>query len=276
MSGSISSSVALSLLSGLTSSNGTPDLASILYGQGGPSGGDPVAALLQAEKNEKKQVTLQQKDPQTKAEIAHFNAVVAKATDLKTVLADPIAQKVFLTANGLASQVGYTALVTKALLSDPTDKKSLAAKLNKPAYNSAITTYNFFKNGLSTLKQPNVLSTIATEYAQVTWETAQDQTTPGLSAALDFRNRAATAKKADDILGDANLRKVVTGALGIPLQIAFQPITTQEKAITDHLDITKLQDPKFVENLARQFLINNQAATANTTAAGGSITSLFA
>ena len=47
------------------------------------------------------------------------------------------------------------------------------------------------------------------------------------------------------------LRTVVTTALGIPLQIAFQPLEAQERAITSQLDISQLQDPKFVETFAQ-------------------------
>ena len=65
---------------------------------------------------------------------------------------------------------------------------------------------------------------------------------------------------------------VVTTALGIPEQIAFQPIGTQEKAITDHVDIKRFKSPAFVEQFTRRYLIQAGAA-ANTSASTSS--SLF-
>ena len=60
---------------------------------------------------------------------------------------------------------------------------------------------------------------------------------------------------------------MVTTALGIPKQIAFQSLTAQETAITNRLDITKLQDPKFVKALTNQYLLamqqNKLASTGN-------------
>ena len=54
---------------------------------------------------------------------------VAKAPDIKTALADPAVQKVLLTANGLSSFIGQTALVQKLLLSDPSDPNSLGQQI---------------------------------------------------------------------------------------------------------------------------------------------------
>ncbi len=259
-------SPALSLLSSLNASNGsTNDLVSILYGGGATTGGDPVAALVQAEATQTKAIATQEKDPQTKRDTDRFLAVVAKATDLKTVLADPTARKVLLTANGLGDQTDYTALATKALLSDTTKSGNLASTLSNTRWLSTAKTYDFANKGLSVLKDPTVLNTITSGYAEVQWRQSLDASTPGLSAALDFRSRASTVKNVDQILGDANLRKVVTVALGLPQQIAFQPLTTQEKAITDRLDITKLKDPKFVEQFARRFLIENSLDSTSQT-----------
>lgn len=266
-------SPALSLLSSLNSANSTPNLVSILYGGGTLSGGDPVGALIQAEKNQTKAVATQEKDPETKRDVARFLAAVAKAPDLKTLLADPTARKVLLTANGLGDQTDYTALATKALSSDTTKAGNLASKLSDPRWLSIAKTYDFANKGLSVLKQKGVLDTITSGYAEVQWRESLDKTTPGLSAALDFRSRASTIKNVDQILGDKNLREVVTTALGIPKQIAFQSLQAQEKAISDRVDIAKFKDPKFVEQFTRRYLV--EASTAASTDGSSQSTGLL-
>lgn len=258
-------SPALSLLQSMTSGNTTSDLFSIIYGQGTASSVDPVASLLSAEKNQTKDIAQQAKDPETKSAISHFLSAVAKAPDLKTLLADPIARDVLLTSNGLGDQSAYTALATKALLSDTTKPGSLASQLSNKGWLAMAQTYDFANQGLSKLKVPSVLSTITNGYAEVKWRESLETTTPGLSAALDFRSRASTVTSVDQILGDTNLRKVVTTALGLPLEIAFQPIEAQEKAITSKVDITKFKDPKFVEQFARRFLLANQTSASAST-----------
>ena len=258
-------STALYLMQSLSSNDASSNLFSIINGQAtSGSGGDPVSALVLAESNQTKGVQQQEKDPQTSRDISHFLSAVAKAPDLKTLLQDPIARNVLLTANGLGDQTDYTALATKALSSDTTKDGNLASTLSDTRWLTMAKTYDFAHQGLTKLKTSSVLSTITTGYAQVKWQESLDATTPGLSAALDFRSRASTIKSVDQILGDSNLRKVVTTALGIPQQIAFQPLEAQEKAISSRLDITKFKDPKYVEQFTRRFLVANQTASSGS------------
>ncbi len=265
MSMSINSSVALSLLQSLNSSNSSTDLISIINGQTATgTSGDPVAALVSAETNQTKDIQQQENDPETSRDISHFLAVVAKAPDLQTLLQDPIARNVLLTANGLGDQTDYTALATKALMSDPTKDGNLASTLSDTRWLTMAQTYDFANQGLAKLKTASVLSTVTTGYAQVKWQESLDATTPGLSAALDFRSRASTITSVDQILGDANLRKVVTTALGIPQEIAYQPLEAQEKAISSRIDITKFQSASYAEQFVRRFLVANQSSSTTT------------
>ena len=119
------------------------------------------------------------------------------------------------------------------------------------------------------IQNPKVISTIANAYAEITWRQSLDATTPGLSNALTFRATASSFTSVDQILGDPIARQVVTTALGIPLQIAFQPLEAQERAITSQLDISKLQDPKFVETFAQKYLIASADSSSSTTTTPG-------
>lgn len=260
------SSVALSLLQGMNSSSTASDLISIINGQtSGSTSVDPVSALISAEKNQTQDIAQQANDPETQRDVNHFLSVVASSNDLPTLLNDPIARNVLLTANGLGDQTDYTALATKALMSDPSQPNNLASTLSDTRWLTMAKTYDFATKGLSNLKTPSVLSSITSGYAEVKWRESLDASTPGLSAALDFRSRANTITSVDQILGDSNLRTVVTTALGLPLQIAVQPLEAQEQAISSRLDISKFSDPTYVEQFTRRFLIMNQ--TSNMTAA---------
>ena len=84
--------------------------------------------------------------------------------------------------------------------------------------------YNFSATGLASFQNPATIASIANLYATDTWETNQDSVTPGLSNALAFKAQASTITSVDQILGDPTMRTVVTTALGIPEQIAFQDL----------------------------------------------------
>lgn len=255
---------ALSLLTAINGGNSSSGLLGVLYRQASSAGtGNPVAALQSALKNETKGVAAAAAEPQAKRDIAAFRAAVAKATDVKTLLSDPTVRKVLLTANGMADMTDYGALATKALMSDTTDSKSLASTLTDTRWKAVAQTYDFAHQGLAVLKQPDVLNRLANGYAEVAWRKSLDASTPGLSKAIDFRTRAATITSADQILGDPVLRAVVTTALGIPKQIAFQTLGAQENAITSRLDLTQFKKPAFVEQFTRRYLVQASTDTAS-------------
>lgn len=261
-----------SLFAGLTSNTGTTGaLLSTLYGTGTQPttgfGENPVTALEQAEQNQTQDVAATEKQPAVQRAISQFTAAVQSATSPQQLLDNPTVMQVLLTANGLGDQTSYTALAQKTLLSNVNDPNSLANTLTDTRWKPVVQTYDFANKGLSIIQNPQVINTITNGFAEVTWRQSLDATTPGLSNALTFRQEAPTVTTVDQILGDPVLRTVVTVTLGIPEQIAFQPLEAQEKAITSRLDVSKLQDPNFVETFAQRYLIaaaNAQSTTSTT------------
>ena len=226
-----------------------------LYGAAGSGGGNPVLALQQAVRTRAKSVAATAQQPAIKRDVAAFRAAVASAPDLKALLANPAARRVLLTANGLGQQADSRALAQQALLSDPARPGSLVNRLPDRRWAAMAQTFDFANKGLAVLREPAVLDRLSDGYAEIAWRKSLDEAVPGLSKAMDFRERAADATSAAQILGDPVLRDVVTTALGIPAQIAFQPLDTQERAIAARLDIKRLQDPKFVEQFTQRYLV---------------------
>ena len=245
---------------GSGSQSAADGLLQILYGGGAQQGvnTDPsqsLQALSQAQANQTQDIRATAQQPAVQRAITQFTAAVKSATSVQQLLSNPNFLQVFLTANGLGDQIQYTALSQKALMSNPSDSSSLANQLANTSWQSVVKTYDFADKGLSVIQQPQVLSTIANAYAEVTWRQSLDATTPGLSDALTFRQEASGITSINQILGDPVLRTVVTTALGIPEQIAFQPLEAQEKAISSQLDISKFNDPHFVETFTQRYLI---------------------
>jgi hypothetical protein len=237
---------------------GSASLLATLYGQGGvrrPASVSPFIAMRSAEQNRERDIGLTAAQPEIKRAIAGFRAGVAKATSVDALLRDPRVLEVLLTANGLGDQTSRPALARKALTADLADPASLINRLTDSRWKPAAETYDFANRGLAVIQDQRVIDKLADAYAEVKWRKSLDEATPGLSKALTFRAQAASVTSALQILGDPVLRDVVTTALGIPKQIAFQPLTAQENAITTRLDIAKLADPKFVEAFAQRYLL---------------------
>jgi hypothetical protein len=255
-------------------------LLGILYGNSssnspGTSGQSPVQALLSAQKNETTGVKLTAQQPDVKTAMAAFTKAVNGASNLTAALANPVVLNVLLTANGMSDQIGNTALAVKVLTSNLNDPNSLANVLTDTRWKTLAQTYNLSVNGLSILQNPTTISAIAQGYAQMTWETNQDASTPGISAALTFIQQAASITSIDGVLSNATVRNVVTTALGVPEQIAFQSLNAQEQAISTRLNVKDLQDPTFVQNFAERFLImNNVNSSSLPSASSTDITAL--
>jgi hypothetical protein len=261
----------LSYLTSLFSSSfgGGGSLLDILYGINQPSGSgqNPVQALTAAEQNQAQDVKMTAAQPAVQNAVKAFTQAVNSATSVKQLLANPTVMNVLLTANGMSDQTGYTALATQALTSNLGDPKSLANTLTDTRWKTLAQTYNFAANGLSSIKNPAAIASIANSYATATWQTNEDAVTPGLSNALSFKASAASITSVDQILGNPTMRTVVTTALGIPQQIAFQSLNAQEQAISSRLNISQFQDPKFVESFVQRYLI---ADSANASSSGSS------
>lgn len=261
MSGAIGGIDYTLLFSGNTSSSDSSSaMLAALYGGGGArstavSTGNPLTDLKLAQKNRIAEVAREAKIPQVARDVEAFRQGVARAKNIGAALSNPNVLKVLLTANNLANQIPYPALAKKVLLSDPSDRKSLVNQLGGVAWTSTVKAYDFAKNGLAELKKPTVVATLTNAYAEVMWRQSLNKATPGLANALAFLTQAAAFKHVDQILGDAIGRAVVTTALGIPREIAFQTLTAQEHAISSRLKIDKLQDPKFVASLTNQYLL---------------------
>jgi len=260
-----------------STANASAAILSALYSGGttstAVSTGNPLTDLKLAQANQTTDVAQEEKTPQVASAIALFTKAVNSATSIQNALANPYVQNVLLTANGLSNYIGETALVQKALLSDPSDPNSLVNQLGDSNLLSTAQTYNFGKNGLAELQNPQVIATLTEGYAEVQWRQSLDTATPGLSNALAFLSQASSIKSVDDILDNATNFYVITGALGIPTSIVNQDQTAQVAAISSRIDISKLQDPKYVTDLTDQYLLSQQES-ASTSGAGSSLTSL--
>jgi hypothetical protein len=240
------------------------------------SGGNPIVALGVAQQNETKDIKAESLQPAVQRNIAAFTKAVNSATSPQQLLSNPAVLTVLLTANGLGSETAYPALAQKALLSDPSDPTSLANQLagTNSQWLSTAQTYQFATKGLSIIKKPDAISTLTNGYAEVLWRQSLDAQTPGLSNALYFIQNAKNFTSSVQVLGDSVMRSVVTTALGIPKQIAYQPLAAQEQAISSRLTVSDLQSPQFVQSFADRYLAVTQAADSTSTNTSSSLSSL--
>ncbi len=249
---------------------------SALFGGGAAAGttADAATALANLRRAtapgaEAKGLEREEKDPVTIRALDQFRTAVGKATDLDKALSDPRILNVMLPALGLGDQVGFPGLVKRALLADPSVEKDrdLLASLGS-GFESANATLQLASKGLEGLKDPKTVEALVDGFVTYAYRSGLDEETAGLSDVLYFREKAAGVSDVYGILGDSVMRRVVTGALGLPPQIAIQSVETQGRAVTSRLDLDKLQDPKEVEKLVSRYLLSRAGEAKSNSLAG--------
>lgn len=248
----------------------TADLVSILFGgsAGSSAGtGDAASGLLalklaRAKGATEKGIKQEKKDPVTVTALKQFDQAIAKARDVKAALQDPRVLAVLLPGLGLSDQMQYPGLVQKALLADPKDQKGLLASLDA-RFTAAAKTLDLRAKGLAALKDPAMRQTLTDGYVQYQYQTGLDAANPGISDALYFLKNAKGETNIYNILGNSVLRRVVTGALGLPDAMVVQSVETQARAVTSRLKLADLQDPRKLEKLAERYVVA-AAGSGNT------------
>jgi hypothetical protein len=259
----------------------TASLASALLGgteAGSASPGDAASGLAalkaaQAAGATAKGVARERKDPVTITALQQFQAAIAKARDVKSALRDPRILAVLLPALGLADQAAYPGLVQKALTADPKDAKGLLASLDK-RFAAAATTLDLRSKGLAGLKDARVQQKLMDGFVEYQYRTGLDARNAGISDALYFLQNARGETNVYNILGNTVLRRVVTGALGLPDSMVVQPIETQAAAVTARLKLADLKDQRSLQKLAERYVI--AAAGSAPGGASGPLLSLLA
>ena len=236
-------------------------LLNALYGSGGSSTQNPVAALQSAEQNQAQDIKATGAQPAVQLAIKQFTQAVNSATSVTQMLSNPAVMNVLLTANGMSDQIGYTALATKALTSNLSDPNSLANQLTDTRWKTLArpitspptdcppsrTPRPSPRSLRPTPRQPGKPMRTASPRAWPTHWRLRPR--PQLNLRRSDPRQSHASHSGHHRVGD-------------PRTDAFQDITAQENAITTRLDIKKLQDPKFVETFAQQYLIANSGSTS--------------
>lgn len=204
-------------------------------------------------------------EPMQKRAMEQFQKAVAKAPDIATALKDPRVLQVVTTALGIPDGASQPGLAIRALLSDPKDSKSLVNRLSDSRWKAAAEALQLGSKGIASLRDPKVQATLNEGLQRARWQGDLEAKQTGLGDAVVFRERAASVDgNVYAVLGDPILRRVITGALGLPDSIAVQPVETQARAVQARLKLERLDNPKEVQRLAERYLANVAMKEAST------------
>jgi hypothetical protein len=231
-------------------------------------GGDPGAAIaafrrLNRAGEEARALDRLAREPTQQRAMEQFRRAVDRAPDIRAALRDPRVLQVVATAMGIPEGGQQPGLALRALLQDPGARESLVNRLPDRRWKAAAEALRLDQRGLGALRDPAVQARLQDGLLRARLREQLEASQPGLGDAQLFRDTAAAADGPFAVLGNPVLRRVVSGALGLPKQIAIQPVETQARALQARLDLDKLKNPKEVQRLAERYLISRAREQAS-------------
>lgn len=194
------------------------------------------------------------REPLQQRALDAFRRAVDRAPDATAALRDPRVLGVLANALGVPQMAEQPGLARRVLLSDLNDPRSAANVLPDRRWRSAAQTLQLGERGIAALRDPALQARLAEGLQRAAWNRELESRSPGLGDAVLFQERALGVSNPFELLGNAVLRRVVTGALGLPQEIAVQSVEAQARAITSRLDMSRLSDPREVQRLAERYL----------------------
>jgi len=213
--------------------------------------------------------------PSIKQEEAAFVKSVGKYKNADDLFANYKDLKLVLTAFGQTSQLDNIGLLKKAVKSDLKDAKSLVNQLNNSGLKQLVQTLQTDGNATASLKDPAIQDKIKKAYELSKYQSSLADTNPAVPTALNFASIASGVTSIYDVLGNANLRKVVGKIGNIPDQIVNQTVEAQGAAFAKVFDVKKASDPNYIRKLTKRYLALADAEAAASGSGGSSVLSLF-
>lgn len=228
-------------------------IVGIQFGGGTYEAAFPVyQALL---KTRDKQFAAFEKQPSIARDVDYFRENAPKITSIEEFFADRRLMTVALSAYALEDELQYMGRIRKVMSESVSEKDALVNKLIDPRFKALATDFAFGDFGTANLALDSFINKIIDKFKTNEFEKFLGERNPALREAEYFRRNIGAIENTFNILGDKVLRSVVTGALGLPLEIALQSVDKQKDLIDRRVDIADFKDPAFVDKFIRRFLI---------------------
>jgi hypothetical protein len=218
--------------------------------------GLPVLTLYKMEKAKGDNATTSfAKDPSVQREIAYFEEKVGKVQSVEDVFNDYRMMSFVLTATDLGQEIQYKGRAQRTLSERADNENALMNRLTDKRFKNAAGVLKFGETGVATLKSPETVAQLKDLYVKLRYDDQLRASTPEISNANYFAKNAGDIENYYEILGDAQFREVVTRALGLPAELAYQDVDAQAAAIERRLSLDDLKKPEFVEKFTERYLI---------------------
>jgi len=208
------------------------------------------------------------------SEVEYFKNKVARLQEVDDVFKDGRLMRFILQSYDLADQIQYPARIKQIMKDDPAASGTLLQRMTSPGYRDINAAMDFFKSGLTKLKSEALQNDIIARYHSARNVDQITELGPNLEDALYFERRIGKVKNGYEILGDRALFNVARSALNLPPSVSAGNIERLKVMIESKLDMSRLNDSKYVKGLVERFLVLKDVETRQSQ--GGGLINMFA
>jgi hypothetical protein len=193
---------------------------------------------------------------QVQADTTYFQSKAPKLTSVDALMKDYRSLKVVLGAYNVSGLLTSPALVRQLLTQDPTSASSAAQKIRNPAYQNFAKAFAQFQN--NPLGSAGNVSAIVKSYVTNAYEAAQGTQTPGMQNALAFKRVASQITTVAQLMSNPAALSVAVVKLGIDfVTYGSMSYAKQVSLVTNKIKLSDFQNPKKVDTIAEQYLLQS-------------------
>ncbi|PFG61892.1 uncharacterized protein DUF1217 [Thioclava sp. ES.031] len=235
------------------------------------SGMSSRLALKLIDRTQAKQLDQLAQEPQHARAISRFREKIANIHTAADLVGDYDTYSFVMKAFDLKDQMFGKAMMREILSSDSADKTSLVNRLTDPRFRKLYDALGFTNGGTA---NTNTSSTawqdkIVDQYVSQQFINGESDQNPTVGSVLEFRQKVGGLKTWYSVLKDKDTAQFMRTALGIPNDVVKLDVERQKQIFEDKFDITKLKDPKEVDNLVSHFVAVYDANNFSTGGAAG-------
>ncbi|WP_119680546.1 DUF1217 domain-containing protein [Indioceanicola profundi] len=211
-----------------------------------------------------------------KQEVERFKGALKNVKTLDDFYQNDRVYRFVLESGNLASDIPYRGKVRRILDQNSFDPEALMHKLTDDRFARLAGKLQFHSRGVDRLKLSFVTDEIVNDFVKVRYEQSLGDQNPGVPLARYFRDKIGSVTSEYGVLGDPKLREVMLTALGLPKEIAIQPVESQAEAIKSRVNLSDFKNPQFLEKFLQKYLVYNDQKIAQSSGLGGQDSYLLA
>ncbi len=210
--------------------------------------------------------------------IEYFKENIGDVETVDQLVDDPELYGFVMRAFDLEDQMFGKAMIKKILKSNIEESDALVNRLTDTRFREMYEELGFQENGEGNLN--TLLSGWKTRmvdrYVERQFLNAAEEQNETVATALEFRNKAADISSVYEILADTGLTEFFQTTLGLPSELSGLDIDKQAEILKSKLDLEVLQDPEFIEDMVRKYVVISDALNGTATANNAALTMLTA